>query len=211
MLDLSLSQTGALELTENITALRSDLPAVKVDGRLFSEVVDAIKDVMESDGDPCEENYSVTTEGLCLTLTSSQPHWTASLNRQDPGFSLAERLLLMEGGTFTLVGNMVKMLFPWPALQDTDVAIRKSGDICFVGEKSEKVPTMLPFVRFLDIQSVIKDMKSLEPYAAMALDAEKASFSMHCLSVRWKRMRRRERCPFFVFIVPKDLTNFPMH
>lgn len=203
LLDLSLSQTGALELTENITALRSDLPAVKVDGRLFSEVVDAIKDVMESDGDPCEENYSVTTEGLCLTLTSSQPHWTASLNRQDPGFSLAERLLLMEGGTFTLVGNMVKMLFPWPALQDTDVAIRKSGDICFVGEKSEKVPTMLPFVRFLDIQSVIKDMKSLEPYAAMALDAEKASFSMQLLVRAMETDETARKMPVLCFHCPE--------
>ncbi|MFA7168971.1 MAG: AraC family transcriptional regulator, partial [Sphaerochaetaceae bacterium] len=113
------------------------------------------------------------------------------------------RLLLMEGGTFTLVGNMVKMLFPWPALQDTDVAIRKSGDICFVGEKSEKVPTMLPFVRFLDIQSVIKDMKSLEPYAAMALDAEKASFSMQLLVRAMETDETARKMPVLCFHCPE--------
>lgn len=181
LLDLSLSQTGALELVEHITTLRPGLPAVKVDSRLFSEVLEAIKEVMEGDGETCAETFQTTVEGLRLTLTSSQPRWMASMNRQDPGFSLAERIMLMEGGTFTLVDNRVQMVFPWPNLQNSETVGRKDARICFVGEDPAAVPALFTSSPFLDAKMVIKDLKMLDGYGAVALDAQSGSFTMQML------------------------------
>jgi hypothetical protein len=105
----------------------------------------------------------------------------ASMNRQDPGFSLAERIMLMEGGTFTLVDNRVQMVFPWPNLQNSETVGRKDARICFVGEDPAAVPALFTSSPFLDAKMVIKDLKTLDGYGAVALDAQRGSFTMQML------------------------------
>lgn len=180
LLDLSLSQTGALELSEKTTVLQQGLPAVVIDRRLFDEVTTAIREVMEEEGGGCKTSIDATREGLCVVLQSTQPHWSASMNRQDPGFSLAERVVIGGGGTFTLVDNYVRMLLPWPTLQNLDVSHHKSGRTCAIVEK--QFPTDLVDARdFLDVQNVIRNPKMLASYGTMLLDAKQVSFPMQLL------------------------------
>jgi DNA-binding LacI/PurR family transcriptional regulator/AraC-like DNA-binding protein/signal transduction histidine kinase len=133
LLDLTLSQTGALGLDFQIfdcsTLVKEflvdgktlyegnlDLPAVYADRKRLFQVFSIIKERILSDGGICTATTEIGKEGLQISLGSSFEGWKSELYKQDPGFSLAERIVLMTGGAFTYQGNTVCLRLPWPTM-----------------------------------------------------------------------------------------------
>jgi AraC-like DNA-binding protein len=133
LLDLTLSQTGALWLDSQIFDCSSlvkefledgktlyegnlDLPAVYADRKRLLQVLSIIQDRILSDGGICTATTEMGKEGLQLSLGSSLEGWKSELCKQDPGFSLAEQIVLMSGGVFVYRGNTVCIRLPWPTI-----------------------------------------------------------------------------------------------
>ncbi|AEV29768.1 transcriptional regulator [Sphaerochaeta pleomorpha str. Grapes] len=133
LLDLTLSQTGALGLDFQILNCSSllqdflsegnaqykgnlDLPAVFGDKKRLLQVFSIIRNRILSEGYHCIVTSDVGADGLHVTLQSDFPGWKSDLYRQDPGFSLVERILVMSGGLFSCKGNQVTISLPWPTL-----------------------------------------------------------------------------------------------
>jgi DNA-binding LacI/PurR family transcriptional regulator/AraC-like DNA-binding protein len=133
VLDLTLSQTGALGLDFQIFDCSSlvkeflvegktyyegsfDLPAVYADRKRLLQVFSIIQDRILSDGGICRVTIEIKKEGLLLHFCSSFEGWHSEFYKQDPGFSLAERIVLMTGGAFTYQRNAVCLRLPWPAM-----------------------------------------------------------------------------------------------
>ena len=133
LLDLTLSQTGALELEREVFDCMSvvtelllerdlryegpqELPALYADRVRLKQVFTILCDHMSKEGGQAVLVTSILLEGLELSFQSSFVGWKTAMNRQDPGISLAERIVLMHGGKFTLEENRASLRFPWPSL-----------------------------------------------------------------------------------------------
>jgi AraC-like DNA-binding protein len=134
VLDLTLSLTGGLELDNRIfdssSLLREflvegktlyegsfDLPAIYADRKRLLQVFSIIQDRILCDGGTCRAMTEIGKEGFQLSFGSSLEGWKSELYKQDPGFSLAERIILMSGGSFAYRGNEVCLCLPWPSME----------------------------------------------------------------------------------------------
>ena len=133
LLDLTLSQIGALELEREVFDCMSvvhellkekdfryegpqELPALYADRVRVKQVFTILCDHMSKEGSQAVLVVSILFEGLKLSFQSSYSGWKTTMNRQDPGISLAERIVLMHGGRFILEENRASLYFPWPSL-----------------------------------------------------------------------------------------------
>lgn len=156
LLDLTLSQTGALSLDFQIFNCSSflqdflsegnvtyegnlDLPAVFADRKRLLQVLSIIRDRILSEGYLCIVTSDVCAEGLHVTLRSDFAGWKSELYRQDPGFSLAERILVMSGGLFSCTGNQVTISLPWPTLGGHQIPLQTQGPLAsfFIAETED--------------------------------------------------------------------------
>jgi len=180
LLDLTLSQTGALELNYKVLSLKEGLPVVKLDKERMDQLIASIEESIDDDGGRLEFSAEVTEKHLAFTLSSSVVSWKASLHRQDPGFSLAERLILMHGGSFELRGNQVVMGLPWPTIgSEAPMVHPLSGNIpYFIGDEPSQMPKLFDSLQYLNSQAVVQDPKVLASCSLIVLDGSLRSFPM---------------------------------
>ncbi len=131
LLDLSLSETGELELERQIldpTSLLEELvwqcgiayegpdflPAIIADRFRVKQVFTILANHMQKEGAQGSLSSTILSEGLVFSFTSFSPGWQAVLSKQDPGISLAESIILLHGGLFWFQQNAIVFKFPWP-------------------------------------------------------------------------------------------------
>lgn len=133
LLELSLSYSGNLELEHKvcnpmtlITPLLGsfplvyegpdEMPALCVDTKRLIQSFTIICEYILREGGSIRLQTTLSKEGLQFCFTSSLSTWKASMGSQDPSLSLAQRIILMSHGSFSLQDNVVVVLLPLPSL-----------------------------------------------------------------------------------------------
>ncbi|MGE4452971.1 MAG: helix-turn-helix domain-containing protein [Sphaerochaeta sp.] len=157
LLDLSLSHAGNLELDvklynpisllDPVLATSSivyegpeELPAIMVDGMRITQSLTIIGEYIVRESGGCRLKVAITKDGLHLQFLSSSSTWKASLGRQDPSLSLAQRIVLMSHGSFNLQDNGADILLPWPSLVGVSAEAIHDTVFYISGDEREDVP-----------------------------------------------------------------------
>ncbi|WP_320129138.1 helix-turn-helix domain-containing protein [uncultured Sphaerochaeta sp.] len=170
LLDLTLSQTGALGFDIQVFNASSlvqeflaeghvqyegslELPALRTDRQRLREILSIVRTQIISDDSICLLKTNSTTEGLEFALYSTSLGWKAELYRQNPGFLLAERIVLMSGGIFSCQGNSVRFRLPWPGLGSDEPVLSKQGpSFPYYITEREEATVPIAFAAFEPIQ-----------------------------------------------------------
>ncbi|WP_169310025.1 helix-turn-helix domain-containing protein [Parasphaerochaeta coccoides] len=133
LMDLAMSRTGSMEmerrlinpgiwLTETCGRLGYGLtapertPMILADVRRLSQVCEIIGTEIIADGHGCMLSCAVHRSGLAISLASDSGGWRARVFENSPGLALAERIILLHGGEFSIGENSVSLNLPWPTL-----------------------------------------------------------------------------------------------
>ena len=201
LLDLSLSETGELELDRQVldpTALVEEvvwersiayegpeaLPAIVADRFRVKQVFTILANHMQKEGAPVSLSSTILPEGLVFSFKSSSPGWQAVLSKQDPGISLAESIILLHGGLFWFQQNAVSFRFPWPTLSSESPP---SGSLPFVyiaDEQELVIPpsfSSLQKVSLLSASAVLQKSQELTRFGGILWDARRKGPSLMLL------------------------------
>jgi len=159
LLDLSLSHTGELEL-EIKTYLLADLfshqvqakalqyhgpstlPTMVGDENRLRQAFDIVCDHIRKEGGEAHLFVRLLVEGVACTFSSSLETWKASMGKQDPSLSLAQRIVLMSGGLVTIKGNTIQFRLSWPSLGSESLPLLGSQVYYLAGEGETEVPSV---------------------------------------------------------------------
>lgn len=177
LVELAVSQSGSLEMDWSIGSFSPDLPALRMDKEKTERTIHSLLEIIESEGEKANVSHTVEKQGLVTIIASSNPFWKSTLYSQDPRFAFAEKLMLLQGGRFKAEGTRVVLTLPWPNLGDTP-AHATEGEVRFLGDKEEEMPSLLPDIRFLDAATFSQDIHALGDCSLLMLDADLHSFSV---------------------------------
>ncbi len=195
LLDLSLSETGELELDRLVldpTSLVEEvvwqrgiayagpeaLPAVIADSFRIRQVFTILANHMQKEGEQVSLSSTILSEGLVFSFTSSSPGWQASLSKQDPGISLAESIILLHGGLFWFQQNAISFRLPWPTLS---MELPPSGSLPFVYVADEQEYVIPPLfssmknVALMSASALLQKSENLSKFAGILWDARRKS------------------------------------
>ncbi len=195
LLDLSLSETGELELdrlvldpttlVEELVFQRGiaytgpdSLPAVIVDSFRLRQVFTILANHMQKEGAHVSLSSSILTEGLVFSFTSSSSGWQASLSKQDPGISLTESIILLHGGLFWFQQNAVSFRLPWPTLS-MESPVSSSQPFVYIADEQELViPSEFSFIQdvaLLSASSLLQKNETLSRFGGILWNARRKS------------------------------------
>ncbi len=163
LLDLSLSHSGNLELENKvcnpmtlITPLITsfpliyegprEMPALCVDTeRLIQSLTIICEYIVREGGGEMRLQTALSREGLQLCFASSSSSWKATMGgSQDPSLSLAQRIILMSHGSFSLHDNAVVVQLPLPSLMGESNPPPSSDTLFFItADGNEQLPEVL--------------------------------------------------------------------
>ena len=201
LLDLSLSETGELELDRQVldpTSLVEKvvwecsisyegpecLPAIIADRFRVKQVFTILANHMQKEGEQVSLCSAILPEGLVFSFKSSSQGWQAILSKQDPGISLAESIILLHGGLFWFQQNAVSFRFPWPTLSSESPP---SGDLPFVYIADEQELVLPPSfssmqnISMLSASSLLQKSQELSKFGGILWDARRRSPSLMLL------------------------------
>ena len=195
LLDLSLSETGELELDRQVldpTSLVEEvvwqrsiayagpevLPAVIADRFRIKQVFTILANHIQKEGEQVSLGSTILNEGLVFTFTSSSPGWQASLSKQDPGISLAESIILLHGGLFWFQQNSVSFRLPWPTLT-MELPPTASLSFVYIADEQEVVIppafSSMKSVVLLSASALLQRSESLFKFGGILWDARRKS------------------------------------
>ena len=157
LLDLSLSHTGELELemrtyhldelfTDLVEANTlqyhgpSDLPTLLGDMMRLKQAFAIVCNHIRKEGGEAHLTVRLLVEGVECTFASSIGTWKASMGKQDPSLSLAQRIVLMSGGLVTLKGNSIQFRLSWPSLGPESLPVLGSQVFYLASGAETEVP-----------------------------------------------------------------------
>ena len=201
LLDLSLSETGELELerlvldptslVEEVVWERSiayegpdALPAIIADRSRIKQVFTILANHMQKEGYQVSLTSRILAEGLVFSFTSSSPGWQAVLSKQDPGISLAESIILLHGGLFWFQENAVSFRFPWPTLS-SESPLSSSLPFVYIADEQELVipPSFsaLQNVTLISASALLQKSQALSSFGGILWDTRRKSPSLMLL------------------------------
>lgn len=154
LIDLALSRTGTMEMEMRIVSfggwlrnfcqqhscevsLPDHLPSVVVDVKRLEQVCEIMCTDISDDGQVCRIEGHVTAQGLVLSFGAASGRWQARLFENSPGMSLAEKIILMHGGSFLLGDTDVSLTIPWPTLSG-EAASSHTGPVVVLANHGEQ-------------------------------------------------------------------------
>ena len=195
LLDLSLSETGELELdrlvldptslVEEVVWQRSLsyegpalLPAIIADRFRVKQVFTILTNHMQKEGAQVSLSATILSEGLVFSFQSSSPGWQASLSKQDPGISLAESIILLHGGSFWFQQNAVSFRLPWPTLS-TESSLSADLPFVYVADEQELVVppsfSSMQNVLLLPASALLQKNQELSRFGGILWDGRRKS------------------------------------
>lgn len=198
LLDLTLSYTDAYEMERTLVDVRllldhlafklpmeyqgsDSLPVVLADkARLQQACEIAVQYILQQTGSViCRTE--VLKDGLEIGFESLHSGWTASLGSHDPSLSLAQRIILMNGGMVALKENRIIYRLSWPSLEGESIA-SASSVVTFIASESEHlIPEPLAHFEELNVvNAATLDKQSIEKLegSIIAWDAKRTSPSL---------------------------------
>lgn len=222
LLDLSLSHTGELEL-EIRTYLLSDLfshqvqadslqydgpselPTMLGDENRLRQAFDIVCDHIRKEGGEVALSIRLMVEGVACTFSSSLENWKASMGKQDPSLSLAQRIVLMSGGLVTIKGNTIQFRLSWPSLGAESLPLMGSNVYYLASEGETEVPPVfseLGPVSIFKVSSLNRSTINQLEGGLLAWDGQRTGkdleLALHLLS----RHSQLSRTPMVCFHAP---------
>ncbi len=227
LIDLTLSQTGELELDTRICDparvlkeqcrvlgisldIPSRLPVVKVDESRLSQILDIINRLIVQNGGSCRLSVQSAPEGLGLVCTSTEPGWDPRLMLQDPGFLLAERIMMMHDGGFAADSSSVRCVFPWPTLsgESPRVPQEAEGPVWYLVSDLEREgePLLAGFPAFAKVPAsqLVRDETQLTAPSFLLWDAGDACYETLAALRILRKDLAKNRIPFLCFGAPEN-------
>nr|WP_321306259.1 helix-turn-helix domain-containing protein [uncultured Sphaerochaeta sp.] len=160
LLDLSLSHSGNLELENKvcnpmtlITPLLTsfplayegseEMPSLCVDAKRLIQSLTIICEYIVREGGEMRLQSSLSKDGLRFRFASSSVSWKASMGSQEPSLSLAQRIILMSHGSFSLHDNAVVVQLPLPSLMGESSPPARDTLFYIVADGDEPIPEVL--------------------------------------------------------------------
>lgn len=228
LLDLSLSQTGELELERQIldpTSLVEQvvwesgvayegpalLPALFADRTRLKQVLSILSKHLQKESGQSLLSSSITEEGFVFSFRSSSAGWKAALSRQDPGISLAERIILLHGGQFWLQENTVSFRLPWPTLSGEVSQVEHTPSLFIADDQDMTLPpsfALLEGLAVLSASSLLQNPQLFSRYGLLFWDARKKGPSLMLLLHQMLRDSRASRLGFVCLGCPGSSSSF---
>ncbi|MGH0053309.1 MAG: helix-turn-helix transcriptional regulator, partial [Sphaerochaetaceae bacterium] len=120
-----------------------ELPVLLVDGGRLAQSFSIICEYIQRESGSIRIQIQIAKEGLQICFISASPTWKASMGSQDPSLSLAQRIILMSHGSFSMQGNSVVIQLPWPSLSGESVPATLDTLFYIVADENEEIPTFL--------------------------------------------------------------------
>ncbi|MFA6689887.1 MAG: helix-turn-helix domain-containing protein [Sphaerochaetaceae bacterium] len=229
LIDLTLSRTGELELEprlrdagrlldrlcEVLGAESGDggaLPAVLVDETRIVQVVDIVGRSVARNGGRVLCSAQAVSDGLEIIVSSSQEGWDPRMTLQEPGFLLAERIMMMHDGRFSVDPHAVRCLLPWPTLSGErlktlpdDQGAISVWAVSAGSDASAKIPDRWCglSVRVLSGHGGIP----VETPSLLMWDAHDACFETLSMLRMFRKDPMKNRIPFLCFNVPEGFST----
>lgn len=201
LLDLSLSETGELELdrlvldptslVEEVVWQRSityegpeSLPAIIADRSRMKQVFTIVTNHMQKEGARVSLSSTILSEGLVFSFESSSSGWQAVLSKQDPGISLAESIILLHGGVFWFQENAVSFRLPWPTLSTKSFTVTDLPFVYVADEQELAIPpsfSSMQAVSLLSASALLQKNQELAKFGGILWDARRKSPAMMLL------------------------------
>ncbi len=195
LLDLSLSETGELELNFQVldpTSLVEEvvwqcnityegpecLPAIIADRFRVKQVCTILANHLQNEGAQVSLSSAILSEGLVFSFKSSSQGWRASLSKQDPGISLAESLILLHGGSFWFQQNAVSFRLPWPTLSMESPSYVELPFVYITDEQELVLPppfSSIQKVSMMSASSLLQKIQGLSRFGGILWDARRKS------------------------------------
>lgn len=199
LIDLTLSQTGELELDLRICDaarifstpcwaldiegdIPRELPIVLADEVRVTQMMDIINSLIIQNGGICRLALQILPEGLRLNFTSSEQGWDPRMSLQDPGLLLAERIMMMQDGTFSVDGRSIQCTFPWPTLsgeRNKNLPETESLIWYIVSDISRPIPPLfegMPSLAKVPAPLLVQGEQPLTPPSLLIWDASDACY-----------------------------------
>ncbi|MBI9093827.1 MAG: substrate-binding domain-containing protein [Sphaerochaeta sp.] len=195
LLDLSLSETGELELDcqvldptslieevvwQNTIAYEGPecLPAIIADRFRVKQVCTILANHLQKEGSKVSLSTAILSEGLVFSFKSSSQGWQAFLSKQDPGISLAESLILLHGGSFWFQQNAVSFRLPWPTLSMESPSLVDLPFVYITDEQESGLPpsfSSMQKVSMMSASSLLQKIQGLSRFGGILWDARRKS------------------------------------
>ena len=141
MIDLALGSTGELELnqyTVDLDALLNSFGCYKQMMALPCLILDenrtkqSIESIVSSIGPSASITAEVQRRGVFIRIEGSGK-WNPS--SEDPALLLAQRVLIMQGGTYSVIDNGVSIILPYPTLSGASPIVWENGNLACINAR----------------------------------------------------------------------------
>lgn len=230
LIDLTLSQTGELELdiricdpvkalvehckSRNIVLdVPGRLPVIQADDARLSQILDIINRLVVQNGGSCRLSVQMSVDGLRLICTSSEPGWDPRMTLQDPGFLLAEQIMMMHDGRFFVDSRSVHCIFPWPTLSGENLRFLNANEgpvwyvVSSLDRAVEPLPSDFPSCAKVLASQVVRDETSLTSPSLLIWDAGDACYETLSALRILRRDPAKNRIPFLCFGVSESAST----
>lgn len=219
LLDLILSEKGETELKKSLIApsvffktlaekhgfepdVAEGLPALVVDKSRIDRIAE-IFSLLIAENSGREARLSVSLRPAGLAVTFSAKGWKPELLKNNPSLFLAEKLVVMHGGTFRYREAGLAILFPWPTLSGDSEPSQSIGYMLFIkGDPSAKLPEAiksLPQVQVIDEEDLLKQFDIPSSICQIAYDAKGRTKVSGVVLNLLKNHQRTRSLPFLCF------------
>ena len=139
MIDLALGSTGELELnryTVDVGALLNSFDCYRQTTSLPCLILDenrtkqAIQNIVSSMGPDASIRVEVLKKGVSIRITDASGKWTPPAD--NPSLSLAQRIVLMQQGSYSVTDCGVSVLLPYPTLSDNSPISWEEGKLACI-------------------------------------------------------------------------------
>ncbi len=169
ILDLALSSTGELELdryTMSLDSLLSSFPCYRRTMPLPCIVADenrlkqALETIVGSMGDDVTMTAEMGTNGIRVELDDTKGSWTSDSG--DVSQRLAQRILFMHNGTFSVDGSRLTIVLPYPSLSGSGTGQwGENENLACLGDRPD---FSIPGVTCMDVNAnLFSEKKRLPP------------------------------------------------
>ncbi len=141
MIDLALGSTGELELnqyTVDLDTLLNSFECYKQMMALPCLILDenrtkqSIESIVSSIGPSASITAEVQRRGVFIRIEGSGK-WNPS--SEDPALLLAQRVLIMQGGTYSVIDNGVSIILPYPTLSGASPIVWENGNLACINAR----------------------------------------------------------------------------
>lgn len=222
LLDLILSEKGEMELKKSLIdpsslfselafkygfsqSVPSELPLLYADEDRIRQVAEILSFLVKgNDGFNAALAVAVRPDGLSISFSAEG--WRPSLLRNNPSLILAEKIVMMHGGSFRFREQGLILILPWPSLSGEAVSVSSIGYTLYIGhEGSDRVPEVirsLPQVIYTTDTELSHQFNIGENVCQIAYDAEDGGEKGGIVLTLLRNHQKTRRLPFLCFSLP---------